>query len=506
MAIARAFAPAVGWSPPRLRAFLDLDDPTQQSAYWRRYLDTRRFRAAFDGLLTITALRAVYASSLLEFLPPRLGPVMRERMARCFARHPNRSNPYARALLLGDLPDDPPPPEAQAIRLAHADAATYLEREPAGSFDGFALSNILDGADAGYKRRLVAAVKRASAAGRDGSAAQLPRSAGARADQPRGRRQGNALGRRRRQAGGGPVTGSALESAAMQRAATGTAHVDGMPHRGSSVAAAMARQSRSIETRIRFAAAAEKVWDALLFYEQIEQRPPLLLRLLLPLPIRTDGSKFEVGDEATVLVRGRTPAQTHHPRRRGPPLRVRGCRADPCAWRRVDAYRGLLHAAGAAGRRHGGRHRDPLHQRQAPRLAVAAHRGGGMPPVPPSPLCCDATQGRTGGGRLAAPAASYLALSACAARDPTQGVGVLREARLVPGRAYLPGCCTGSPRRGRCRHGQRLHAVSRSGGSQGEPLRPAWARAAAIVALSLPLTPAFAQGGPPLVTDDRHAG
>lgn len=164
MAIARAFAPAVGWSPPRLRAFLDLDDPTQQSAYWRRYLDTRRFRAAFDGLLTITALRAVYASSLLEFLPPRLGPVMRDRMARCFARHPNRSNPYARALLLGDLPDDPPPPEAQAIRLAHADAATYLEREPAGSFDGFALSNILDGADAGYKRRLVAAVKRASAA------------------------------------------------------------------------------------------------------------------------------------------------------------------------------------------------------------------------------------------------------------------------------------------------------------------------------------------------------
>ena len=88
---------------------------------------------------------------------------MRERMTRCFARHPNRSNPYARALLLGELPDHPPPPEAKAIRLAHADAATYLEREPAASFDGFALSNILDGADAGYERRLVAAVKRASA-------------------------------------------------------------------------------------------------------------------------------------------------------------------------------------------------------------------------------------------------------------------------------------------------------------------------------------------------------
>lgn len=94
------------------------------------------------------------------------------------------------------------------------------------------------------------------------------------------------------------MTGSPLESAAMQRAATGTGASTGCLIDGSSVAAAMTRQSRSIETRIRFAAAAEKVWDALLFYEQIEQRPPLLLRLLLPLPIRTDGSKFEVGDEA----------------------------------------------------------------------------------------------------------------------------------------------------------------------------------------------------------------
>ena len=163
MAFARAFAPAVGWSSSWLRAFLDLDDPAEQSAYWRRHLDTRRFRVALDALLSITALRAVYAAPFLDCLPHRLGPVMRERMARCFARHPNRSNPYARALLLGELPDEPPPPEARAIRLAHADAAAYLEREAAGSFDGFALSNILDGADARYALRLVAAVKRAAA-------------------------------------------------------------------------------------------------------------------------------------------------------------------------------------------------------------------------------------------------------------------------------------------------------------------------------------------------------
>jgi S-adenosylmethionine:diacylglycerol 3-amino-3-carboxypropyl transferase len=165
MAFGRSFAPLAGWWPSRLRAFLDLDLPAEQTAYWRRHLDTRRFRAVLDGLMSLTALRAVYASPFLDFLPPRLGAVMRGRMERCFARHSNRANPYARALLLGELPDVPPPPEAKDIRLVHADAAACLEREPAGSFDGFALSNILDGADAAYEQRLIAAVKRAAAPG-----------------------------------------------------------------------------------------------------------------------------------------------------------------------------------------------------------------------------------------------------------------------------------------------------------------------------------------------------
>jgi S-adenosylmethionine:diacylglycerol 3-amino-3-carboxypropyl transferase len=160
MSLARHAAPMVGWSTVRLKHFVEMDDPPAQIAYWREHLDTRRFRAAADGLLSLTTLRTVYAAPFLNFLPPHLGAVMRSRMARCFALHPNRSNPYARALLLGELPALRAPPEARDIELITADAATFLESQPAASFDGFALSNILDGVDCAYKRRLSAAVKR----------------------------------------------------------------------------------------------------------------------------------------------------------------------------------------------------------------------------------------------------------------------------------------------------------------------------------------------------------
>ena len=90
---------------------------------------------------------------------------MRARMERCFARHPNRTNPYVRSLLLGDLTFEQPSPRAPRPRLVHADAAAFLEQEPAASFDGFTLSNILDGASPAYAERLFAAVARAAAPG-----------------------------------------------------------------------------------------------------------------------------------------------------------------------------------------------------------------------------------------------------------------------------------------------------------------------------------------------------
>ena len=139
MALGRALAPAAGWHSSTVRQFLDLSDPTEQVSFWARRLDTWRFRVAIDTLFSLASLRTVYASAFLDFLPPRMGAIMRGRMERCFARHANRTNPYARALLQGELSDDRPPVEASGVRLVQADAAGFLEGEAAGSFAGFAL-------------------------------------------------------------------------------------------------------------------------------------------------------------------------------------------------------------------------------------------------------------------------------------------------------------------------------------------------------------------------------
>ncbi len=160
----RALLARFGWRRATLAAFLALEQPAEQIAFWRQHLDTRGFRAATDALFSITWLRTVYASPFLAFLPNRFGRVMRERLARCFATHPNRTNVYARALLGSEL-DQSAPPKNTAIRFACADAAAYLEGCPPASFAGFTLSNILDGASDEYRTRLFAAVQRAASPG-----------------------------------------------------------------------------------------------------------------------------------------------------------------------------------------------------------------------------------------------------------------------------------------------------------------------------------------------------
>jgi hypothetical protein len=60
----------------------------------------------------------------------------------------------------------------------------------------------------------------------------------------------------------------------------------------------------AVETCMVFAATPAQVWERLIFYEQVELRPPLHLRLLLPAPIETVGPKSKVGDEARCLYEG----------------------------------------------------------------------------------------------------------------------------------------------------------------------------------------------------------
>lgn len=160
----RRLLPMLGWTRNKLREFLSMRDPAEQLDYWKRALNTERWRVAVDTLLSASLLRLAYAGPFLASLPKHFGACVRARLERAWAHHANYSNPYAWRLLLGENPWTAEL-RAHGIRFACADAATYLEACPAASFDAFSLSNILDGAPSCYLQRLCKAVKHAAAPG-----------------------------------------------------------------------------------------------------------------------------------------------------------------------------------------------------------------------------------------------------------------------------------------------------------------------------------------------------
>ena len=163
LAISRRFLPALGWTRTRLRSFLGLSDPAEQSRFWNERLDTRRWRVGLAVLLHPLALGRAYRAAFLSAVPRPFAPILRRRLARAWATHANDANPYAWRLLLGEDPPGWRAPEAGAgtLELVCAEAAEYLEGCPPASFDALTLSNILDGAPQAYGARLLAAARRA---------------------------------------------------------------------------------------------------------------------------------------------------------------------------------------------------------------------------------------------------------------------------------------------------------------------------------------------------------
>jgi len=160
----RMLLPLFGWTRNKLRRFLSMSDPAEQLGFWRAALNSRRWRAATDLLLSNALLRHFYATHLVRSLPPRFGRIIRERLERTWRHHPNATNPYAWRLLLGEAPltNDSPTP---GIRFVCAEAAAFLEGAPPASFEAFTLSNIADGAPREYIARLRRAIAHAAAPG-----------------------------------------------------------------------------------------------------------------------------------------------------------------------------------------------------------------------------------------------------------------------------------------------------------------------------------------------------
>ena len=164
LALAARALPLLGLSSNRCRRFFELDDPGVQVAAWRR-LAGHRFGAALR-LAFGPLLRVAYRGELARALPAGFAAVLAARLERGFGIHPNRQNSLARALF--GLPAPPAP--AHEVEVERAEVLDYLRAQPPHSFDGFAFSNVTEGAPAGFRDELLSAAR---AAARPGARAVL---------------------------------------------------------------------------------------------------------------------------------------------------------------------------------------------------------------------------------------------------------------------------------------------------------------------------------------------
>ncbi len=162
----RAVLRAAGWRPSLLDAFCRLDDPSVQLAVWRTELATPRVRRLLGAALRPSLLRLGYRGAFALAAPPDLGAGLLDRVEAGLGRHANRRNPWAHLLLQGRWPPaEPPPPRPGLVHVVTGELADHLESVPPGTYQGFALSNVLDGPGRAYRARLCRAVRAAATPG-----------------------------------------------------------------------------------------------------------------------------------------------------------------------------------------------------------------------------------------------------------------------------------------------------------------------------------------------------
>ena len=162
----RAVLRVAGWRPALLDAFCRLEDPAAQLAFWRAELATPLVRRLLAVALCPGALRLGYGRAFVLAAPRDLRAALLARVEAGVGRHPNRFNPWAHLLFRGRWPlDAPAPPRPGLVRLVAGELADHLESVPPGTYQGFALSNVLDGPGPAYRERLRRAVLAAAAPG-----------------------------------------------------------------------------------------------------------------------------------------------------------------------------------------------------------------------------------------------------------------------------------------------------------------------------------------------------
>jgi S-adenosylmethionine:diacylglycerol 3-amino-3-carboxypropyl transferase len=158
----QAAASGVGISHRTRRTFLELDDVALQLSYWQKHFDRPWLRRLLRWALSLRGLRSKYGPNFVHALPNPFEEVLWRRLTRGFGMHLNRENPFAWRLLVGMDKTSETVNSAGDLKTVCADACDYLEACDGESFDGFTLSNILDGATRDYAERLACALRRAA--------------------------------------------------------------------------------------------------------------------------------------------------------------------------------------------------------------------------------------------------------------------------------------------------------------------------------------------------------